>query len=125
MNKTSNFECPTISENHNVPHLKSLDILRQTIGLNEEEEEVWRPIPLERTKTTKPPIQLKLNEDLYRLLITKDHEIIKSWITDKEIPNYVYDKHQQSIVKIDPNIPDDEDRRKLIPDCILVESYNR
>lgn len=112
MNKTDNFEFQKIADS-------IIDMPNSTVLNDDEEVKLLRLIPLQRTKTTKPPIQLSLNEDLYRLLITKDSEIVKSWITDKEIPNYVYNKVCQCFVKIDPNIPDGEDRRKLIPGCIL------
>jgi hypothetical protein len=78
-------------------------------------------VPLERSKPIRPPLRLRRNEDLYRL-ISNEGEIIKSWITDKEIPNYVYDETQERIVKIDP-LQDDEDRRLLLENCELAENY--
>ena len=78
-------------------------------------------IPLQRSETIRPPLRLNRNEDLYRL-ITNEGEIIKSWITDKEVPNYVYDEINERIVKIDPYL-DDEDRRLLIENCELAENY--
>ena len=56
---------------------------------------------------------IRLNDDLYRLEISKDKEIIKSWITDKEVPNYAYSPILKSIIKIDLDIPDGPDRRLL------------
>lgn len=79
------------------------------------------PIPLRRHEPTRPGLVLSLDEDLYRCVISKDKEIIKSWITDKEVENRVYNEAVGRIVKIDPNIPDKEDRRLLIPHCKLAE----
>ena len=59
------------------------------------------------------PQAIRRDDDLYRLEISKDKEIIKSWITFEEVPNYAYSPAIQSIVKIDPDIPDGEDRRLL------------
>jgi len=60
----------------------------------------------------KAPV-IRVNDDLYRLGISKDKEIIKSWITDKEVPNYAYSPILKSIIKIDLDIPDGPDRRLL------------
>ena len=60
----------------------------------------------------KKPV-IRVNDDLYRLEISKDKEIIKSWITDKEVPNYAYSPILKSIIKIDLDIPDGPDRRLL------------
>jgi len=71
------------------------------------------------------PKKLRLDDDLYRLQISKDKEIIKSWITDKEVPNRVWSPILNSIVKIDPDIPDQEDRRLLAgPNYQLLEDYD-
>jgi hypothetical protein len=78
-------------------------------------------VPLERSEPIRPPLRLRRNEDLYRL-ISNEGEIIKSWITDKEVPNYVYDEIQERIIKIDP-FQDDEDRRLLLENCELAENY--
>ena len=78
-------------------------------------------IPLERSDVIRPPLRLRRNEDLYRL-ISNEGEIIKSWITDEEVPNYVYDEVQECIVKIDPFL-EDEDRRLLLKNCELAENY--
>jgi hypothetical protein len=59
------------------------------------------------------PQAIRRDDDLYRLEISKDKEIIKSWITDEEVPNRKWSQINQSIVKIDPDIPDGEDRRLL------------
>jgi hypothetical protein len=77
-------------------------------------------IPLQRTETIRAPLRLRLNEDLYRF-ISKGSEVIKSWITDSVITNYVYDDKLDAIVKIDDTIPDGPDRRLLIPGCILID----
>ena len=60
----------------------------------------------------KPPAP-RLNDDLYRLEISKGKEIIKSWITFEEVPNYAYSTISKSILKIDSDIPDGPDRRLL------------
>ena len=71
------------------------------------------------------PKTLRLDDDLYRLQISKDKEIIKSWITDKEVPNRIWSPVLKSIVKIDPDIPDGEDRRLLAgPNYQLLEDYD-
>jgi hypothetical protein len=79
------------------------------------------PIPLTRCEPIRPGLVLSLDEDLYRCFITKDKEIVKSWITDKEVENRVYNEAIGRIVKIDPSIPDKEDRRLLIAHCKLAE----
>jgi hypothetical protein len=56
---------------------------------------------------------IRLDDDLYRVQISNDKEIIKSWITNEEVPNRKWSQTNQSIVKIDPYIPDGEDRRLL------------
>jgi hypothetical protein len=99
------------------------------------EEEIFAEIKaLSLTRTSKypdpttqkiKPKKLRLDDDLYRLKVSKDKEIIKSWITDKEVPNRIWSPALQSIVKIDPDIPDEEDRRLLAgPNYQRIEDYN-
>jgi hypothetical protein len=102
----------------------------------EEEEEIFAEIKaLSLTRTSKypdptttqkvKPKKLRLDDDLYRLQVSKDKEIIKSWITDKEVPNRIWSPVLKSIVKIDPDIPDEEDRRLLAgPNYQLLEDYD-
>jgi hypothetical protein len=102
----------------------------------EEEEEILTEIKaLSLTKMSKYPDPttsqkmkpkfLRLDDDLYRLQVSKDKEIIKSWITDKEVPNRIWSPTLKSIVKIDPDIPDGEDRRLLAgPNYQLLEDYD-
>jgi hypothetical protein len=56
---------------------------------------------------------IRRDDDLYRLEISDNKEIIKSWITNEEVPNRKWSQTNQSIVKIDQDIPDEEDRRLL------------
>lgn len=108
---------------------KMLSSLKQDDNDSEEGEEYeendldyeFARIPLERSETIRPPLRLRRNDDLYRL-ISSEGEIIKSWITDKEVPNYVYDEVNERIVKIDPFL-EDEDRRLLLDFCELAENY--
>lgn len=80
--------------------------------------------PDPNTQKVKPK-KLRLDDDLYRLQVSKDKEIIKSWITNKEVPNRIWNPVLKSIVKIDPDIPDGEDRRLLAgPNYQLLEDYD-
>lgn len=99
---------------------EDLEDVVQTLDFNLDDLGDIKPIPLQRTETMRPPLRLRLNEDLYRS-VSKDSETVKSWITDSEITNYVYDVNLDDFVKIDDTIPDGPDRRLLIPGCILLD----
>jgi hypothetical protein len=112
------------------------DMFESATFLGPKEEEIFaeiKALPLTRmskypdpTTTQKiKPKKLRLDEDLYRLQVSKDKEIIKSWITDKKVPNRIWSPVLKSIVKIDPDIPDEEDRRLLAgPNYQLLEDYD-
>ena len=68
---------------------------------------------IKETEISEKPPAPRLNDDLYRLEISKGKEIIKSWITFEEVPNYAYSTISKSILKIDSDIPDGPDRRLL------------
>lgn len=98
------------------------DIIVDNDNDNDNEEILILPI-LERTKTQKGPLILAKDEDLYVLCIGNGNYIIKSWITDSMVRNRVYNLERKRIEIIDPTMVE-EDRRLLLPNCILRENYN-
>ena len=120
LNKNKIFD--SFKKNDNRDYEVNLDNEDEDNEDNEDDLEYeFARIPLERSETIRPPLRLRRNDDLYRL-ISSEGEIIKSWITDKEVPNYVYDEVNERIVKIDPFL-EDEDRRLLLDFCELAENY--
>ncbi len=84
------------------------------------EEDYDMPPKLERTETIRGPLILAKDSDLYVLIVDNNY-IIKSWITDNVVDNRVYNVQKNKIEIIDPTIVE-EDRRLLLPNCILQEN---
>jgi hypothetical protein len=76
---------------------------------------------LTRSETIRGPLILVRDSDLY-ILSNGTNKVIKSWITDKEVPNRRLNEKTGYLEKIDPSI-EEEDRRLLIPNAILAENY--
>ena len=78
--------------------------------------------PLTRCITIPGPCTLIRDADLY-VLCDGPTKIIKSWITDKPVPNRRLNERGH-IEMIDPTI-EEEDRRLLIPNAILAENLSQ
>lgn len=91
------------------------------IDIDESELENQQRPRLPREKATRGPLILAKDSDLY-ILCDGTKKIIKSWITDKEVPNRRLNEKTGYLEKIDPTI-EEEDRRLLIPNAILAEDY--
>lgn len=95
----------------------------QLIKIDEDDLELsgLKPKGLSRQITMPGPLILVKDSDLY-ILCDGTKKIIKSWITDKEVPNRRLNEKTGYLEKIVSTI-EEEDRRLLIPNAILAEDY--
>lgn len=95
-----------------------------TDSVSSDEEDVnINPPSLKREKTIRGPLILAKDSDLYVLSLGNGTHLIKSWITNDVVSNRIYNIKTKTINILDPTILE-EDRRLLLPHCILQEEYN-
>jgi hypothetical protein len=102
---------------------KSIKNEFQLVHIDEDDLELLgvEPKRIAREKKIVGPLILVRDSDLY-ILSDGPNKTIKSWITDKEVPNRRINERTGYSEKIDPTI-EEEDRRLLVPNAILAEEY--